>query len=466
MLDYSKPIHILRYGTNADQKYIERFHKSFNMLALNANMVAYTPGAISQFLMQHCIERQGSFFIDPITHAFQHDIEKIKSLSRKTNKYVVKKSILNLIEAYGNPIKAKIEKDRIVTNNDFNDIKIKEAFCERVINFQINTIKTQLSEKGFLEYISDNENMLHMLEPSFVIPPYFYVTEATLNTWLPLNIDFINIAKEKFKKRKIFAQLVVSKEILTSNYMRDLVCQNYIDTNITDLLIWIDDFNEYSASFEQLSGYLDLIKKLYNHKISVYNLYGGFFSIMLTGLDSYLGFRLSGVGHGLEYGEYRAVVPVGGGIPTSKYYYFPIHQRLNYKTASELLESLGYFNCNPLEGANRYYKEICSCPKCKEIIKNNINNFSKFENTEFYEVNIRGVKQRRPYADQATKENCIFHYLYNKRKEFIYVSKLKSSILDDLTNTYQNYEFLDILDPEFLYPLKVWVKVLLNNKLK
>jgi hypothetical protein len=455
---------MLRYGTNAEQKYIENLYKHFDMLALNANMVAYTPGAIAQFLMQHCLEKCGCFFIDPITHAFQHDIDKIKSFSKKKNEYVVKKSIVNLVEAYGNPIDEKINNNKVIIPNDFYNDDVKEAFCTRVIDFQINTISSQLKEKGFLEYLSDNEEMMQLLEPAFVIPPYFYVTEATLDSWLPINIDFIKISSRVFNDRKIFAQLVVSKEILTSKYMRDIVCKEYINSNIKNLLIWIDDFNEHTASYDALTGYLELIHKLSKASIKVYNLYGGFFSIMLTGFQDYLGFTLSGVGHGLEYGEYRAVVPVGGGIPTSKYYYFPLHQRLNYKTASELLEELGYFRISPKEGAEKYYKEICSCPKCKEIIKNDINNFSKFENTEYYEVNIKGVKQRRPYAGQETKESCIFHYVYNKKKEFLYSSKRNSNILDDLHVIYHEYDSLGVLTPEYLYPLKIWEKVLINYK--
>ena len=83
---FDKPIHILRYGTNADQKYIEEMNRTVRYIHLNANMLAYSPASISEFLMVNCIGGDRFFFIDPITHAFQHSIDKIQSFSKKDNK--------------------------------------------------------------------------------------------------------------------------------------------------------------------------------------------------------------------------------------------------------------------------------------------------------------------------------------------------------------------------------------------
>mgnify|MGYP000863663480 CR=1 FL=1 len=457
--------HILRYGTNAEQKYIENLHYTFDTLAINGNMLAYTPGALAKFLMTHCLDldRKGCFFIDPITHAFQHSIDKIKTYNKKNKKFVIKKSISNLINCYGEPIKSKIASNKIIIPNDFSNYNIKENFCTNVINFQLNTIKEQLNKKGFLEYFCGEKDLLDKLEPCFVIPPYFYITESTYNDWLPLNIEFINIAKKLYKNKNIFGQLVISKEVLTSKSFREDVSEKYSSCEIKDLLIWIDDFNEHEASINLLEGYIDLIKCLNKNNINVYNLYGGFFSIMLTKSKEELGFQLKGVGHGLEYGEHRAVVPVGGGIPTSKYYYYPLHQRLDYKLSSELLETLGYFE-DKVQGAEKYYKDICKCNECKEVIQHDIENFSKFENTEFYNVTIKGVKQRRPYASQKTKEICIMHYQFCKQKEFKNVSeKSINYILKYLKTMHELYKSLGVLSLEQLSYINNWRKALENE---
>lgn len=457
MANDNKSLHILRYGTNAEQKHIESLSKTFDTLSINGNMLAYTPGSISKFLLTHCIEEGKCFFIDPITHAFQHSIDKIMSYSQKEKKFVVKKSIKNLTDAYGDPIKSKIEAGKIVIPSDFDNADTRKAFCNRVLEFQNDTITTQLQEKGFLEYIEDDPEALSQLSPCFLIPPYFYLTLSSYDSWLSLNIDFLKIALQNYSSDKIYAQIVVNKDILQYESMRNSICNAYLESGIKNILIWIDDFNEHDSSYEILKSYAELIKYFSVNGINIYNLYGGYFSIILSKFFDDLGFKLSGVGHGLEYGESRAVVPVGGGIPTSKYYYYPLHKRLDYQLSTELLQSLGYLN-NPIDS---YYKDICNCPQCKTTLKDSMTNFSKFENTEYYEVVLRGVKQKRPYASQETKEICLKHYQYSKCKEFkTRYDKGLSALLDELEGTYLKYSELGILGYDSISYLKNWITIL------
>ena len=97
--------HILRYGTNADKKYIDQNNQYYDLLAINGNMLAYTPGALAGFIRNNLLnESEKGFFIDPITHSFQHSLDKIKSYSKKEEKQTLKKSIENLIDYYGEPL--------------------------------------------------------------------------------------------------------------------------------------------------------------------------------------------------------------------------------------------------------------------------------------------------------------------------------------------------------------------------
>ncbi len=463
--------HILRYGTNADQKYIEKLKKTFSTLAINGNMIAYTPEAIAGFVSNLIWEKGHvtGYFIDPITHAFQHDVKTIMSYSKKTEKLGIKESIVNLINYYGDPlISSVLNNSTPITPKDFADSLVKTEFCKNVLDFQLSTIPRQLNEKGLTKYINYMDNgaeLFSLLRPCFVIPPYFYIDKSDENyrEWLKLNVEFIKISKKLLPDTELYAQLVISKEILESDDSINEICNQYINELPDGILLWIDDFDEHKVDTDLLIGYLKLIKKLYDSNIKIYNLYGSFFSVMLTGFEKELGLKLSGVGHALDYGESRAVVPVGGGIPTNKYYYYPLHHRLEYKKASSLLKSLGYFTKDTRIGAEMYKNTLCGCRACVDAIADNINNFTKFENTEFYEVILKGIKQRRTYANQDTKGLCILHYQYNKQKEFNKVkTKSYSIILDEIGSIYNQYSKFKDLIPETLSSLYNWSNSLIR----
>lgn len=465
----TKQKHILRYGTNADKKFIQDKSYYYDLLAINGNMLAYTPGALAGFIRENLLNNPGKgFFIDPITHSFQHSLDKIKSYSKKEEKETIKLSIANLIQQYGEPLISKIkepedredDKGRPIRPEDFEGHE--KTFCENVINFQLNEIKNKNKEKGFLKYLIDMDDQLDDFEPDFVTPPYFYLSESSYEEWLELNIDFIKIAREKYPDNNIYAQLTVSQDIFISESMRKKIINDYKDLNIEGILLWIDDFNEHEASKTMLEIYINMIKVL-SDGLNIYNLYGSFFSTILTGFKEELSFSLAGVGHGMEYGEYRAVVPVGGGIPASKYYFYPLHKRLKFDTAQEYIKShvIDKSSDDKIDQANRYFDEICDCPKCKEIIDDNIDNFFAFQSTKTYEYEVKGVKRQRTYPDQETKENCLIHYLESKVKEFKEVEKIEvNDFLNNLEKKFELYKDYKHQDLETLSYLKRWKSVL------
>lgn len=458
MLDYSKPVHILRYGTNADQKHIENMNHPYDLLAINGNMLAHSKNSISTFILNSLIPKKKGFFIDPITYAFQLNLNMIKSESKKTNEFTIKRSIKSLIESYGEPIKTKVlDEDRLVLPQDFSSDEIIKSYCENVINFQKNTVRDSIIEKGYEEYIKSSDFSMDKLYPDFVVPPYFYLVPGTMDSWIKLNIKFINFSRDLFPDDYIFAQLTLSKETLLNTNCIEKIIESYSSLNINGILLWIDDFNAHEASDLYLKNFIYLVKSLYKPDRKLINLYGSFFSIILCGYKDILGFGLDGAGHGLEYGEYRAVAPVGGGIPTSKYYFYPLHLRLDYKTASQLLIALGFFKVSPKDGYLQYLKEICRCPICKTVLKDDITKFSIFENTLYYEVHINGVTQRRPYASAETKEVCLYHYLLNKNREFLSIQKQSfDTMLNELKTTYEKYSQLGKLSLEELSYLQIW----------
>ena len=96
-----------------------------------------------------------------------------------------------------------------------------------------------------------------------------------------------------------------------------------------------------------------------------------FFSILSAGELG--GQSMTGVAHGPEFGEYRSVVPVGGGIPIPKYYMRELHIRMMYESALRLIENMGWRS-----DAETYYKNVCGCKECRDVIKDDIGKLHAF----------------------------------------------------------------------------------------
>ena len=419
-----KTIHILRYGTVAEKNHLKKAFSAYDYLSINGNTAAFVSNAIAGFIVEKFFSnKEKGYFIDPITYAFQGNIDLLFSKAKNSNKNDIKKSIKKLIEIYGLSLE-KIENRIPIIPEDFISYEDKESFVDKILSFQYNLVYNHINEQGLQKYLNyvapEISKNLPQFRPKFLIAPYFYLDLQSSNwkRWLSLNVEFIKLAIEKTNqnyKIPIFAQIVISKSLLCDDNALEVVIKSYSQLNCDGFTIWIDDFNEQESSSDELLKFVKLLKGLNNKP--VYNMYGGYFSILLTHKSVGL---LSGVSHGLEYGESRMVYPVGGGIPVSKYYFFPIHQRLDFTKAYYLLEFEKIIDKEKDNwgDAKKYYNKICDCEQCKKVINNEMINFVEFESKEFYEVHRNGHVLRRKKASKETKQNCLYHYLLCKKKEF------------------------------------------------
>ena len=464
----NKPIHILRYGTVAEKVHLEKALSAYDYLSINGNSAAYVASAIAKFIVEKFFSKPDKgFFIDPITYAFQNEIKLLKSKSKSTGEEKIKKSVEKLIENYGYPAN-KVESNQPITVDDFASPNTMQEFCTRILKFQYNLVYSHIEQNDLEKYfeyaVPGNKSSIPQFRPKFLIAPYFYIDKAdsTFPKWLAINTDFIRMARvisnSECDGSKVFAQIVLSKQTLTDVDSVAAIIAAYQNVDCDGITIWVDDLNEHEASFEELSGFVRLLKGL-SHK-PVYNMYGGYFSILLTHKNIKL---LAGVSHGLEYGESRKVYPVGGGIPVSKYYYLPIHQRLDFTKAYYLLAHTGAIDVTlPNWGSSeKYYNDICRCDKCKQIIKDEMINFVEFESKEFYEIHRKDQTLRRKKASSDTKENCLYHYLLCKKIEFLRVEKQSlDNLLDDLRSQEQTYISCDELQENELDYISTWIRAI------
>lgn len=422
--------HLVRYGTPADQKYLLRpFLDTYDELVINANMVAHARAALTAFLMQHA--RQKPFFIDPQTHAFQHDISSLESKGEKSSGKI-KRSIQNLIEAYGDPIKrAVLEHHRCVLPRDFRDQAVLQQFCQQVMRFQLEAISQEAEKSDTAKYYKfvQGKRGLQKIDfgPTLVIPPYFHMTSSTVDQWISININSAKIGLAGANKTSVGVQIVISKDLMVNNTAQTKLVNAYSELDPAVFLLWIDGFSEHDAARYELNAFAHLLGDLSKHA-PVVNLYGGFFSIALQrcGIVKHL----AGVCHGLEYGESRDVVPVGGGIPIAKFYYPALHKRLAFRDALRVAQKEGGLKALP-----SFYKVVCNCDECKQVItKDPMSDFAEYGRSH----PVSFMRQNRPIAIEyplpETKEHCVRHYMWSKSRE--YSSEVTPAIImEDMKRT-------------------------------
>ena len=350
----NRPIHILRYGTVAERVHLEKAISAYDYLAINGNSAAYVSTAISKFIVEKFFSKpEKGFFIDPITYAFQNEIRLLKSKSKATGEEKIKKSIDKLIDEYGYPV-TKVRQNIPVSTEDFSDIEVVTAFCKKVLGFQYDLvdkyIKGEELEKYFMYMTPDLSKQNLQLRPKFLIAPYFYLDaqDKKFDDWLDINIKMARLscklAAKSFSNADVFVQIAINKNVLYNPNQMYALTQAYKGVDCSGYTIWIDDFNEHEASLFELKRFTEMLKFL--SPKPVYNMYGGFFSILLTHKEISL---LKGVSHGLEYGESRKAYPVGGGIPVSKYYYLE----------QSLYELCNEYNSGLTKNQQRIFPDLC-----------------------------------------------------------------------------------------------------------
>lgn len=398
--------HVVRYGFTGDQKYlVGDFLSTYDQLVINASMVAHMPDALTLFIMKRAVNKP--YFIDPQTHAFQHDTTHLLSTSEKS-KGKIRKTMRQLLESYGDPVrKCILDNKRVVLPKDLADNRLRASFCERVIDFQVNSLTSKTENKDEAKYYkfleSESKETRSNFKPSLIVSPYFYMESNTLDEWLKTNIDCakdtISIASRN--KMPVGIQIVISQKILLTPKQVDSIISEYSKLKPDIFLIWIDSFSEQEASQESLEAFVDMIKKL--GPSPVVNLYGGYFSVMLCHLGI-----LKAVTHSLEYGEDRSIIPVTGGVPTAKFYLPALHSRLLFRDALRAARSLG-----GLDSVRNFHDKICDCKQCKKVIDKDPNvDFQKYGRTKISD------KNGRAYPTPETKDNSVKHYMWCKAKEY------------------------------------------------
>jgi hypothetical protein len=409
-------------------------------------MVAHMPGALASFLLHRA--RNKPYVIDPETHAFQQDLEYLTSTSERGG---IKRSVRVLAAAYGPPVSTKLEKEEPVLPSDFESPDIVAGFTKRVLEFQHDRIRKEANESDAAKYyrFKKTDKTPASFGPSLLVAPYFHLTAMTYEKWLPVNLALAAAAAPIAKSYRcpLAIQVVLGLDLLVDPYMRKKVAQSYSEVECDTILLWIDRFQEDRASSGALAALVDLIRSLGSKK-PIVNLYGGYFSVLLS--RTQLAPPLVAVTHGLEYGEARSVIPVGGGVPVSKFYLPGVHARLVFREAYRAVLALG-----GLESPEQFFEKVCDCPECRVVIVGDPNaSFRDYGNTKTLPPTS---KRRRAmeFPTQETKNHCVRHYMFVKEREYRGAQTLAETIAA-LDAAYASLN--RVLSPEAIAHCGVWTE--------
>ncbi len=435
--------HWMMFGTFAEQRHFEYPKKgAYQGVVINANMAAYAPAGLAAFLLEKTADAQ--YIVDPLTHAFQHHPDFIRNKDGDP-----KAAIRSLSEHYDGPVAKHIGK-RPVLPKHFEDNGELREFTINCIDFQLNHLKGFMEKNDAAKYLEDGE----CSPPYAVITPYFYLTESSFESWLPVMKRAAEFAMEHAPAdMKVFASVVVSQGVLVSEKARIAIEETLSALPLNGFTVWVDNLDEQNASSLELECLLDLASKLRGaDNREVVNLHGGYFSVLSAGVLGDARY-FSGVTHGPEFGEHRSVVPVGGGIPIARYYIPRLHSRVRYRDAQRMFNAMGW-----LDSADEFHSNVCKCAECKNVISGDIDNF-----TLFGDGNVKSVKRKHgivriEFPTGDTKLRCLRHYLQRKTLEYKAATEVsKEKLLEELLASADLYE--EAAGLEGVGHLRQWHKI-------
>jgi len=437
--------HWMLFGTFAQKNYFEYpAVGTYRGTVINANMAAHAPAGLAAFL--HEKTAKATYIIDPLTHAFQHDPDAVANEDGDP-----KSSIRSLADAYGKPVSSSLGKKPVLPSA-FNDKGLLQGFTQRCIDFQFNKLTLFMKDSDAAKYLDHDEIEVH---PYAVVAPYFYMTETSLDDWLQVNVDCAShaVKVQSDGRSKIFASVVIDQGILLDDSRIKEITKAYSAIKGLDgYLVWIDSLDEQVAASSALRALLKLWRGLRQQNREVINLHGGYFSVLAAGKPGKG--ALTGVTHGPEFGEYRGVVPVGGGIPIARYYMPHLHARVRYRDTLRMLQAKGW-----LVSAKSFHDNVCDCDVCAETIGGDSKGFVKFGEANTKSVRRRGGLVRIAFPTKDAKDRCLRHYLHRKNREYQAAGQAEPKVLlDDLLAGVEKYE--DVAGLDGVKHLKIWHKVL------
>src|SRR6266849_4626558 len=313
---------IIRMGSHAEKDYLEKTIRFLDGVIIGANLLEAAPGATASSMVKFGGEKLLTpLYIDPMTYAFglyvdpttgrnRTDLEWIKSDQKKQGKMIraFKRSYKALATKLGPPFEDALARGRAVSPKDFVDQSKTTKTCESVINYQLTRISSEFAKDPEFEEYSQ-----HVPKPAAVFAPYFYIVPQSSKEWTDTNLRLARTTAALDSSVSVHVVICADVSFLMDRNFLDDLRRDLPRTGAKAVWLWFSKFYEDSATSNQLKSYRSLIEDL-SKNLEVYSMHGGYLSL------AFCNFGLTGVSHGVGYGEQKDFVPViGQSTPTVRY---------------------------------------------------------------------------------------------------------------------------------------------------
>ena len=427
----------------------ENFFEMRNLIdgiIVPAHLLAYYEIAIPKFLSSLGLP----ILIDPMTYVWGIDPQYISKDGE------LKKSYQKLIEKLNCRVANILGNDRIQKIDEVSS-EFKE-FVDNILRFQLlcGDVK-ETPRRSSLERIRRYREKVEPEEPSRIrpfalVPPYFYFS-TTLGQSYQKTVYAARLAEDfnKNTEKRIWPCLCMDKSLLADEDQLNKIIEDFKD--YSEIILWINNFDETKAYTHELSGFVKLISKFAEEKTNVINLYGGYFSLLLNHMG------LSRLSCGICYSNRKGVFEEvgGGGLPIR--YYEP---HLKIKLLADDMFQL----CLDIPELLS-----CNCPICLDYsekyrtIQRREDKEKKLN--EFFGVLGKGGKMVKKGIINWEKSRL--HFLHARKAEQTFTNKSTlNEIVSDLRGKYELMR-KNHLDPnkyrfESFEYLRLWADSLEGNQ--
>jgi hypothetical protein len=423
---------IVRLGSHAEKEYLEKTASKLDGVLIGANLVEATPGATASLSVKLALSRKKSpipIYIDPMTYTFgtyrdevgraRADLDWIKSDQRirgdkqKRTERRLKRSYTALAARLGGLFARAADSSRAILPNDFDAADATRATCESVIAFQLTRLREEFAkDPEFAEYADA------VPEPPFVFAPYFYIDPQLRDEWTQACLSLAATSSRVAGRRPVHAIVCADSGVLSDSAFLDRLVSEIPDTGVRGVWLWLSKFDERKADLAELRAFRDLVERLSAH-VSVYNMHGGFFSLLLGHKG------MTGISHGVGYGEQKDVLPViGQSTPTVRYYCPPLRSRVGIPSLQRALPSLG------VKTSQDFFAEVCDCVICKGVIGGSIARLAEFGDQHFSTPQSKRLAQT-----PAAAKRCRYHFLLRRIWERGWVQSSSLSTISETLRT-------------------------------
>ena len=327
-----------RFNITYEQTVFNEMKEHYYGVTIGAHLILFYEKFFSTLLRK----LDKPFFIDTVSYVFARDLVNIKKIDKDGN-VSLKKSFQKLVNYCNGNVK-KILETREFIPKDFldNNEKLIKEFSNKLMSFQKNFFSKK-PDKAIEKYSKILGKSIGTLNPLFLTTPYFYF-ESLNDPWYRISLKIAQAANLVKGDFKLYAIICFSKELLLNDNALEIISRDY--SKFDGYIFWISDFDEKSISPEYLAGLVNFIAKLHEYEKPIYNLYGEYFSLILSKIG------LSGYSRGIGISEKKFVDArvTGGGMP--KRYYSPF----SHYSLSETVVRHFY---------SVYPKLLCSCDICQ-----------------------------------------------------------------------------------------------------